>query len=120
MTVNRTQDQLGPATMTLLYKSAASSTVSSNMQQQNPSTEERTEVIDMKHKNETEILQEFMAKTAAMEIKATAEDIQEAKDMEEANAKSAVERARMKTYYDKQKQEEALLRQARASVAELL
>jgi large subunit ribosomal protein MRP49 len=110
MTVNRTTNQLGPATMTIYFapdvpKPDAGSTVN-----------ERTEVIDMKHKMEGEILRKFMEVTKAQEVKPTEEELEEMRGYAEQAEQGEKDRVRESLRLETMRREAALLSQARKSI----
>ncbi|KAG4431244.1 hypothetical protein IFR05_013266 [Cadophora sp. M221] len=101
MTVNRTNDQSGPALLTIHFT--------------NPSgpAAERTEVINMKHRPESEILDQLLAITRAKVVKPTAEESRQIQDIEDQNARSERDYVMMAEVNAKRKREEAFLIQAR-------
>jgi large subunit ribosomal protein MRP49 len=131
MTVNRTNNQEGPALMTIYFTTpeAAENTkteIPSTTQphtstapvaasQHGPSTE-RTEVINMKHRLDSEILDQLMSLTKARAVRATAEELREIQEMEEQNARSERDALKMAEVNEKRKREEAILTQARGEV----
>src|SRR4051794_19213531 len=103
MTVNRTNDQSGPALLTIHFtsSSAAADTspeISSTTTKQTSSAPvaatkagpatERTEVINMKHRPESEILDQLLAITRARVVKPTAEETRQIQEIEDQNARS--------------------------------
>ncbi|KAE8452827.1 hypothetical protein EG329_013099 [Mollisiaceae sp. DMI_Dod_QoI] len=131
MTVNRTNDQLGPAIITVHFTStaAAESTkpeISSTTTKQTstgpvPASKsgpitERTETINMKDRQVSEILDQLLKLTKAKVVTPTPEETRELRDIEEQNAKSARDAAMMQAENAKRKREEEILRQARGSV----
>jgi large subunit ribosomal protein MRP49 len=111
MTVNRTANQLGPATMTIYFAPDASRPAA------DPAADERTEVIDMKHKMEGEILRELMEATRAQEVEATEEEMEEMRAYEEQASRSQEDRVRERLRVEARRKEAALLAQARELVA---
>jgi large subunit ribosomal protein MRP49 len=131
MTVNRTTNQTGPALMTVHLtspKAAATikSEISSTTDKQTstgpvpesktgPPTE-RTEVINMKHRHDSEILEQLLRLTKAKVVRPTAEEQREIQEMEEQNAKSERDANMMAKVNAKRKREEEILEQARGEV----
>jgi large subunit ribosomal protein MRP49 len=131
MTVNRTTNQTGPALMTVhLTSPKAAATInpeiSSTTDKQTstgpvpeskagPPTE-RTEVINMKHRHDSEILEQLLRLTKAKVVRPTAEEQREIQEMEEQNAKSERDATMMAKVNAKKKREEEILEQARGEV----
>jgi large subunit ribosomal protein MRP49 len=127
MTVDRTLDQSAPAIMTLFYApqpstesaTSAPTPLSSTTRTSTPSDHQpfdRTDTIDMQHKTDTQILQEFMNKTKAMEVPPTPEDEQIRMELEEQNLKSEKDRALMATVNKKKRDEEERIKQAKGEL----
>ncbi|KAL8798595.1 MAG: hypothetical protein Q9182_006530 [Xanthomendoza sp. 2 TL-2023] len=128
MTVNRTPNQTGPATLTVFYASpstnaagnAPSAAPSSSTTQSTPTSDhapfERTETIDMKHRHESKILSELMDLTKATPVIATPEEEAELRKLAEEERQSGLDRARNAAYTERKRQEKALLDQARGAV----
>lgn len=133
MTVNRTTDQLGPALMTVHFTSATeashvkteiSSTTSKHTStgpvpesKAGPSLE-RTETINMKHRMDSEILDQLLKLTRAKVVTATPEETRQIREIEEQNARSARDAALMAAQIAKRKRDEEILRQARGTSLE--
>jgi len=127
MTVNRTQNQDGPALMTVHYSSpdavaATSSTASkslpttSNTQSDTGSSPVRLETINMKHRSESEILDELMKLTEARVVRATAEELRQIQELGEANRKREQESMKGAILNADRKREKALMEQARGDI----
>ncbi|KAF8863563.1 hypothetical protein BDZ45DRAFT_103833 [Acephala macrosclerotiorum] len=131
MTVNRTEDQLGPAVMTVHFTSTAAaastkpeiSSTTSKQTSTGPVPESkagpitvRTETINMKHKVDSEILDQLLKLTNAKVVQPTPEEAREIRDIEEQNVRSARDAASMEAENKKRKREEEILRQARGSL----
>ncbi|CZS98631.1 related to ribosomal protein MRP49 [Rhynchosporium agropyri] len=130
MTVNRTNDQTGPALMTIHFttpeaaetiKTEISSTTTKQTSsapvaatKAGPPTE-RTEVINMKHRPESEILDQLLAVTRARVLKPTAEDLRQVQEIEEQDARSERDAIMMAEVNAKRKREEAIMTQARGN-----
>ncbi len=76
-----------------------------------------TEVIDMKHKHESEILKQVMELTQATPVKATPEEEAEMQALDEQKKKSTQDMLRSTKLNEQKEQEEALLEQARGVMA---
>ncbi|MCJ1280745.1 hypothetical protein MMC26_000062 [Xylographa opegraphella] len=107
MTVTRTTNQAGPATMTVFFAGAAPAGSSVN---------ERVQVLDMKHRQEPEILHRLLEVTGAVPVRATEAEELELRAMEEEGARSAVDRERNRLFLEEKRRQAALLAQAKASV----
>ncbi|KAF2236664.1 hypothetical protein EV356DRAFT_64283 [Viridothelium virens] len=130
MTVDRTIDQSAPATLTLFYApkpSSGSPTASPAPTNSTTSTSvspdhdpfERTDSIDMKHRTDTQILQELVKVTKAIEISPTPEDEAMIAELEDQRNRSEKDRQLMASVMRDRKAEEARLMQARGEVERL-
>jgi large subunit ribosomal protein MRP49 len=129
MTVNRTNNQTGPALLTVHFTSPESAAtikpeISSTADKQTstgpvpkagPPTE-RTEVINMKHRLDSEILDQLLKLTKAKVVRPTAEEQRQMQEIEEQNAKSERDAAMMAEVNARKKMEEDMLTQARGEV----
>jgi large subunit ribosomal protein MRP49 len=131
MTVNRTTNQTGHALMTVHFTSSVAAAtikpdISSTTTKQTstgpvpeskagPPTE-RTEVINMKHRQDSEILEQLLKLTRAKVVRATAEEQREIQEMEEQNARSERDAAMMAEVNATKKREAEILEQARGEV----
>ncbi|MCJ1392443.1 hypothetical protein MMC18_005310 [Xylographa bjoerkii] len=111
MTVNRTTDQAGPATLTVFFGTSPASPAPAST-----SVNERVEVIDMKHRQEAEILARLLELTRAVQVRATEEEELELLAMEEERVRSEGDRERNRLFLEEKRRQEALLAQAKASV----
>lgn len=131
MLVNRTEDQSGPAKMSIYFRQASltSNTPSaltskfntlplaqqphSSISNEHPAPEpeegERVVTIDMKGIHSDTILSEFMAKTGAIPVEPTPADNTQKMRIEERREKAAVDRAIVKKYLDDKRREERML-----------
>lgn len=127
MTVNRSQDQAGPATLTIFYTSlhdpattTSSSAPSCSTMQNAPTSNhtpfDRTKTLNMKHKHESDILSELMDLTRATPVVATPEEEMELQKLADEQKRGAIDRARNAAYTEQKRQEKALLDQARGAV----
>ncbi|KAL8915122.1 MAG: hypothetical protein Q9171_000425 [Xanthocarpia ochracea] len=125
MSVNRTQDQTRPATLTVFFASpsdAALNTSSlaplSSTTQGTPTSDhafERTATIEMKHRNESEILSELMTLTKASPVEPSPQEEAELQELAEEERQGGLDRARNTAYNERKRQEKALLDQARGA-----
>ncbi|MCJ1253432.1 hypothetical protein MMC24_001243 [Lignoscripta atroalba] len=128
MTINRSTDQTGPATLSIFFAPAPTSTSptaspapASSTSTSTPPSEhtpsDRTESIDMKHKHESDILLQLMKITRAMPVEATADEEEELQQLEEQRKRSEQDALRMAEVNEKRRREQALLQQARGNIA---
>lgn len=101
MTVERRADAAAPATMTLHFDN------------------DRTEVIDMKNRDEGAILAQVMELTKARAVRTSAEDVRLGQELEEKDARSAHVRSLHELVRAERKKEQAILTQARGEVEAL-
>lgn len=131
MLINRSENQAGPATMSIYFRQASASSDPSstteavrNMaplaQQPHssiknehpapaPDEGERVVTIDMKNVHSDKILSEFLAKTGATVIHPSPDEQAEMRQIEERKEHAAVDRAIVKKYIDEKRQAERML-----------
>ncbi|KAI0376164.1 CI-B8 domain-containing protein [Hypomontagnella monticulosa] len=132
MLVNRTEDQSGPAKMSIYFRqasltsdntpSALTSKLStlplaqqphSSIKNEHPAPEpeegERVVTIDMKGIHSDDILAEFMAKTGAVPVEPTPADNTLMMRIDERREKAVIDRAIVKKYIDDKRREERML-----------
>lgn len=107
MSVTRTDDQTGPASLTV-YKSP----VTSSPENRAP---EREEVIDMKYKTDEGILEELTAITNGQQVEPTEQEQEELQALQEQAERSAQDAEVQKEVVAKRKREQQILEQARRS-----
>lgn len=122
MTVNRSKTEGGPATLTISFDDPAAATTSATTAKAEGETSEedfngRTEVIDMKYKHESEILQQVMELTKAAPVRATPEEEAEMQELQEQKKRSTQDMLRNERLNEQKRQEKALLEQARGAAA---
>ena len=130
MTVERSENNAGPATLTVFFAPSASTSHASTISSPAPTSStttakstsdhnpfERVECIDMKHKHEEEILEQLMNITKAARVMPTEEEELEMKELGDQRSRSARDSETTRVYNDKIRQERALLEQARAAVS---
>ena len=110
MTVNRSTDQAGPATLTVFFSKADGEGVTATT---NTESGGRVETIDMKHKQETDILKELLLETGAKEIQATPEEESELRQLAEEGIWSEQDRRRSRLDLETRRREKQMLEQAR-------
>lgn len=130
MTVNRTSDFTGPATLTIHFADAAtaektgpaiSSTTSSTTStgpvpaSTSPAPTVRTETIQMKHVHESEILSQVMALTKAKVVMPTPEEEQEIQDLQQRRIESEEISKKAKMAKEARKRAEAAISAANES-----
>ncbi|KAL8659890.1 MAG: hypothetical protein Q9226_000184 [Calogaya cf. arnoldii] len=129
MSVNRTQNQSGPATLTVFFASpsdpapnTSSPAPSSSTTQNTPTSDhapfERTVTIEMKHRHESEILSELLSLTKASPVEPSAEEEAELEKLAEEERQGGLDRAKNAAYTEQKRQEKALLDQARGAVGD--
>lgn len=127
MVVNRTTNQEGPATLTLYFREPGA-TLSSEVPQPSSSSEgfskapapaegERVLMIDMKNRHSTAILKEFMDKSGAVAVKPTAQDEADLAAVEELEARSKIDEARVRKMNEAAKREKQMIAQAHSEAA---
>jgi large subunit ribosomal protein MRP49 len=132
MTINRTTDQKGPATMTIHFadpitaantppavsSTTTSQTSSAPVAKSTPmAPTERTATINMKHRHESQILSQLLAITKAVPIEPTKEELEQIRELEEQQKLSEQDSKRSQAVNAKRKRTEAMLAQARGEVA---
>jgi len=131
MTVKRTDDQAGGAFLTIHFTdpgsagstepaSSSTTTHTSNatvVQSTSPTPTIHTEVIDMKHRHESQILSELLTLTKATPVETKPEDLERIRFLEERRIKGEAHAKKWKAVREKQKQREAILAQARGELA---
>lgn len=118
MTVNRTTDQTAPAILTVFFATpgsaaSSSSSASSASGEQN----EITDRIDMKHKRDNEILDQFMHITKAIPYEATPEEVTQMAEVKEMETRSRKARAINDKFIADRAREAAILEMARKGIA---
>jgi large subunit ribosomal protein MRP49 len=117
MTVNRTADKEGPCVLSVHL---ASPTSSSSETTPAPSSEAEPSLatpdvltIDMKMKQESEILAQLMEMTGAKQVEPTPEEVELMRDLEEQSVKSERDSVRSKAWRAQWKKEQNMLKAAR-------
>ena len=116
MTVEKVKEQAGPATLTVFFTSSSDpSAKRTNTGQNSNVASERTEAIDIKYRDESEILSELMKITKGQAVIPTGEDQALMQESREAIAKTEQDRRRTRLDYEARQREKRLLEQARRS-----
>lgn len=127
MSVNRTQNQTGPATLTVFFaapshpasNASAPAPLPSIITQDTPTPGhapfERTVTIEMKHRHESEILSELLSLTKASPVEPLPEDKAELEKLAEEERQAGLDRVRNAAYIEQKRQDKALLDQARGA-----
>ena len=127
MTVNRSLDQEGPATLTVFFVSPLESTSSiSSSVPHVPSGQstaapghaptDRVATIDMKHKHESEILSRLLELTKAKPYEASPDELAELRDVDVEKIRSERDREAQAKLNEIRRREKALLDLARGGV----
>ncbi|KAK3172932.1 hypothetical protein OEA41_006258 [Lepraria neglecta] len=126
MTVNRTDDQEGPATLTIHFappsKSTSPTASPAPASSTDPSTppsdhnpSRRVETIDMKHKQDSEILSRLLELTKATPYEASPDELVELREVDDNKMRSDRDKKAQMRLNQIRKQEEVLLAQARGA-----
>lgn len=130
MTVERHSDQDGPATLTVFYADEAAASVAAGPEKPNAPTQstsgatapsehtpwDRTRVIDVKGRNQSEILAELLAATEGKEVVPTEEERAQMAELEAQRQRSDYDRAEVRKVLVAKRREQEILEQARKSV----
>ncbi|KAL8797218.1 MAG: hypothetical protein Q9195_000685 [Heterodermia aff. obscurata] len=129
MTVDRSQNNTGPATLSIFFApsantssaSATSSPASTSSTTASKATSdhtpfERVQTVDMKHRHEEEILEQLMQITKAVKVDPNPEEELEMRQLEDQRARSQKDAETTRLYNEKVGREKALLEQARTAV----
>ncbi|AEO61863.1 hypothetical protein MYCTH_2312533 [Thermothelomyces thermophilus ATCC 42464] len=127
MVVNRSHNQEGPATLTLYFREPGA-TLPADLPQPSSSTQglakapppvegERALTIDMKNRRSEAILKEFMEKSGAVPVKMSPEDEATMREVEEREARGAIDRERIRKQNEAIKREKQMIAQAQSEAA---
>ena len=127
MTVNRSNNQEGPATLTVYFapppRSSSATSSPAPPSSTEPSTTpfghtpaDLTAMIDMKHKNESEILSRLLELTKGVPYEATPEELDELKEVDVEKRRSERDREAQAKLNEVRRQEKALLDLARGRI----
>ncbi len=127
MSVTRTTDQAGPATLTLSFGQPSNSSSSLTRTRNtvvSPSTVpsvqvhsniDRTEVIDVKDIHDSEILDKLMSLTNATPVNPTLEEQERLQQLQEEKSKSMLDAMVNMKYQEQKRQEKAVLDQIKGA-----
>lgn len=115
MTVERTEDQQGPATMTVTFATQAASNAPSSHQAPPEQTREHT--IDMKGRLAADILIDFEKLVQGRQVEATPEEQETLASLAEQRERSDRDRKLVAEVVRKKRREQEILEQARRSIA---
>jgi large subunit ribosomal protein MRP49 len=126
MTVSRSEDQEGPASLTIHFASSTSpaipnptsSTSGDKLPSKDPAPLESTKSINMKHRNENEILEELLALTKGEVVQPSQEEQAQLRELEEVRVRSEADRVRQAAVVAAKKRQADILAAARQSVGE--
>ena len=123
MTVNRTVDQEGPATLTIFFATPSASLPTAPqipIPRTNSSSAlsrheifQRIEIIDMKHKHENDILSKLLELTNATPYKISSDEEVELREVEDDRRRSERDRETQARINSMKRQEKALMDQAK-------
>ncbi|SLM35913.1 hypothetical protein LPUS_05300 [Lasallia pustulata] len=113
MTVNRTRDQAGPATLTVFFAPAPSESTSAATAPEEHVPAERAVAVDVKHMHEGEILARLMEVTGAVAVVATKEEEEELRMVGEERGRSEKDKERTAEVKENRRRRESLLALAR-------
>lgn len=127
MIVNRKPTNEGPAIMSVYFNAGTKpidpatlpqypSSPSDQSKAPTPVEGERVVKIDMKGKHSEEILERFIAETAALAVEPTPEELREMEEVEKLRAKAEKDREAVAKIREEAKKEKAMLDRARAEV----
>ena len=131
MTVSRSKNQSGPALLTIHFASASeasdskplisstttSQTSTSPAEASTPSlATERTEIVNMKRRTESQILARVMEITKAKEVHPTKEELRQVQELKEFRERAEADAKRQNAYLAKMKREKDIMDRARAMV----
>ncbi|KAK4038946.1 CI-B8 domain-containing protein [Parachaetomium inaequale] len=127
MVVNRSNNQEGPAMLTLYFREPGSA-FTSDIPQPSSSTEgfakapvpapgERVLTIDMKNRRSEAILKEFMDKSGAVAVKMTPQDEAKLREVEDLEATGAIDREKVAKMNAAAKREKQMIAQAHSEAA---
>ncbi|TQB72311.1 hypothetical protein MPDQ_006905 [Monascus purpureus] len=122
MTVKQTQDQDGPAALTVYFAGRATDTAMQHSSQIKdthappPEANEKTIVLDLKDHDYKSIWNRLKAATGAQDVAATPEETAELQKWEKMRAQSEKDRARVAAIRQAKKDQEMMLKKARGEV----
>ncbi|KAJ5532870.1 hypothetical protein N7494_009422 [Penicillium frequentans] len=126
MTVQQTEDQEGPAALTIYFNEQLSSTAAGLASKQlvdkhapKPEATEKSVVVDLKNLDPKEIWTRVQASTGAADVPPSEEDLAEAKRLAAITEKAVGDRKRISAMRQAKKDQERMLAEARGEVEKL-
>ena len=127
MTINRSHDQGGPATLSVFFapppKSSSATASPAPSSSTDPSaapsghaSADRIATIDMRHKHESEILSKLLELTKGVSYEASPDELAELRGVEDEKRRSEEDREAQARLNEVKRQEKALLDMARGRV----
>lgn len=127
MVVNRTDNQEGPATLSLYFRESGATLKSDTPQPSSaadgyskapaPAEGERVVTIDMKNRRSEAILKEFMDKSGAVPVTASPQDEADLLQARALEERGAVDRERLRRQNEETKREKAMIAHAQSEAA---
>lgn len=126
MSVRQTQEQDGPAALTVYFadkiSKAASKSAAKNLDDKHAppvADGEKAAIVDLKNLAHADIWKKVMMVTGASEVKPSEEDAEELKTLEELRVQSEKDRERVASLRQKKKDHERMLAEARGEADRL-
>ncbi|KAE8339155.1 hypothetical protein BDV24DRAFT_77207 [Aspergillus arachidicola] len=125
MTVKQTQEQEGPAALTIYFAERASNAASltaakvEDKHAPAPESTEKTAVLDLKNLDYKEIWNKVKMVTGAQDVPATAEEEAELQKLEQMRQQSEKDRVRLAAIRQAKKDQERMLQEARGEIEKL-
>ncbi|RAL09639.1 mitochondrial 54S ribosomal protein mL61 [Aspergillus homomorphus CBS 101889] len=126
MTVRQTDDQEGPAALTVYFAQQASKTAGllataelKDTHAPAPADNETAAALDVRGLGYSEIWTKVKKLTGAEEVPATAEELAELKELERLRAKAVEDRARIAALRQAKKDQERMLQEARGELEKM-
>ncbi|KAJ5934963.1 hypothetical protein N7454_001015 [Penicillium verhagenii] len=126
MTVQQTDEQEGPAALTIYFNERLSSTAAGIAGKQfadkhapKPEATEKSVIVDLKNLDAKEIWSRVQASTGAADVPTSAEDEAEAKRLDAITARAVGDKKRIQAMRQAKKDQERMLAEARGEVEKL-
>ena len=116
MTVERNTNQSGPATMTVFFTPETEPSTNNADSVDRSLINERLQTIDMKFRDESEILAELLKITQGQAVQVTEEDELQLQESNQLQSKTEQDRTRSRLVVEARMREKRLLEQARQVV----
>lgn len=115
MTVERTEDQEGPASLTVFFGEEGSGGEKGRTEEAGKK-EVRSRSINMKNRKEGEILEELLRMTGGKAVLATPAEEQQLKDLEQERRRGEGDRVRQAAVLKGRRRQQQILQQAKQSM----